>query len=335
MLRITSPERASGSPHYRKSALNHGANACRGRSGMAPPGLRPVSRRKTASVRQPSGSLITAVQHATDHGEELEPVSRAANGFTQVMDPLGLEVIASAGCVEKLPEPRPHGRITRFQMELQMQMQKQQPFRFLDLPAEIRCMVFDQLISRKIHLWRRYTGKGGNSTVAFILGLLHINHQLRQEALDYICYRKPTFSISIHDAHSFPLQLVVRRLELHTVELDEKTMHRYDCPTFDSLPTDKTRDAIEMFGQCWAGHRVEEVRLHLWMAPNTQYKGGAYGTNLTVASTFAPLGHFNKVWIRCSLRNVPSLRLRNCRRAFKGVAKILVSSLRLPVEDRW
>ena len=83
-----------------------------------------------------------------------------------------------------------------------------------------------------------------------------------------------------------------------------------------------------MFGQCWTGHCIEELNLHFLMAPNTKYRGVADGTNLTVVSVFAPLGHFNKVQARYSLKNVWHREEINCIKAFKGVAKILLLFLR-------
>lgn len=308
-------KQASGSPRYPKSAFGH-----------------------------------SATQHANDQCKKLKPMSPAANCIAQVMDTPGSEMTASAGSVEAPPEPHPDGqhstaltidsrstsyttaRLTRYQLKLQLQMQK--PFRFLDLSADIRYMVFDKLFPKKIYLRKRYTGIGGNSTVALILRLLHINQQLRKEGLGYIYCMKPIFSISIHDAHAFPLPLLVKRLHLRTVELDERTMFRSNNDTFDCLPTDKTDHSIQMFGHCWSGHSVEELRLCLLMAPNTEYRGVAFGTNLTVTSVFAPLGHFNKVHVRC--RPVPHSfagRVRACRRAFKGVAETLASSLRLSSND--
>lgn len=195
-------------------------------------------------------------------------------------------------------------------------------------------MVFDLLIPKEIRLRKRYTGAGGNSTAAPVLKLFHICEQLRREALDCMHCRKPIFSISIHDARFFPLPLEVRRLKLRTIELDEKTIYRSDNAGHDCLPTPRTREAIRKFGRCWAGHRIEELVLQLLMAPNTEYNGVAYGTNLTVASVFAPLGYFTQVRVRCRPNKGFGGRVIMCQRAFEAVAKTLRCQLSIPVEQR-
>jgi hypothetical protein len=204
---------------------------------------------------------------------------------------------------------------------------EKKPFCFLDLPRDIRYMVFDELVPKKIRLRKRYTGVGGSSAIASIFKLLLLNKQSREEILNYIRYRNPIFSLLMQDAHSFPLPLEVRRLELLAVELDRESMFRSNNPTFECLPTRRIGKAIEKFGQCWTNHRIEELILHFFMAPHTEYRRVPYGS--TLVSVLAPLGHFNEVQALYSLKNIWWRKQQiQCEKAFKGIAETLPLSLK-------
>jgi len=189
-------------------------------------------------------------------------------------------------------------------------------------------MVFDEIVPKKIHLRRRYTGIGGNSPIALVFKMLHINRQLRQEVLDCIRRNMPVFKLSIHDAHLFPLPQAVRRLRLLAVQLDQKTMYRSRNPEFDCLPTDETEDAIQKFEICWNNHNIEVLVLDLSMAPNTRYEGVGGSTCNTVVSAFAPLGHFNMVKANYSLKDTAWRDESECKRAFHSVVRTLKASLK-------
>jgi hypothetical protein len=95
---------------------------------------------------------------------------------------------------------------------------EKKPFNFLGLPLDIKYMVFDELVPKKVSLKQRYVGVGGNSDVAFVFILLRLNRQLRSQLLKYIHHKKPTFSLSIDVAHAFPLPTLVKRLKLREID---------------------------------------------------------------------------------------------------------------------
>jgi hypothetical protein len=209
----------------------------------------------------------------------------------------------------------------------QAKLRKQKPNPLLRLPPEIRSMIFDELVPEKIQLRKRYMGVGGNSAIAPIFKLLCLNRQLRDEVLDYIHRTKRIFSVSLHDAHSFPWSPAIRRLDLRAVEFDQSTVFRLGNPEKDCLPTWKTKEAIEELSKCWTGHFIEELALQFSMAAHTEYKGVAFSTNCTVVSAFAPLGRFNKVRARYTLKHVSWRNKDQCVRAFVTVSKTLRKSL--------
>jgi hypothetical protein len=212
-------------------------------------------------------------------------------------------------------------RTTRYQ--LARQLAAQAPFPLMKLPPEIRSILFSPLLPAQKHrLRRRYTGIGGNTPTATIFALLHINRQLREEMMSYLLFKMPKFILFIQEAYTFPLQQIVRNLQLSRIELTREYMFELENKQIACVPTDNVYSEIVEFRNHWVEHNIQSLELILSMADDEEYVYRDSATAEQIVDNFL-LGKFKQVAVRYSLNNLAYNEMDKFERMFDNVSRIL------------